>query len=470
MTILSKLKEKLFMLKIIASIRSVLIRLAILVGSFVALVLIINLSIFDEELDLEIVKILQPTNMPPVKENAFYAFWGISAAADKNMIDSGIAVVERYQHNIKVKGSGELTDQDYIETLGGRNLDKTWGAQYPRCTALKEYGCLEKAVEQLKNNPIEDPRLKLMLTRYNTLTKMRSYKFAGEITATLPFPSYGIVMKLGQLQLASLYHSGNYSQFLNQLVKDMKFWKMILSQGNTLIEKMVATASLWSDVQYLSEYIRHNDLSPEQALIMQKLVQPLTQQQLDISLGFDGELQIISDAFNNYSNRESLSNDPFSFPPYLLLQTNATINNYYHGFVKPMKELSRKPSHELVSALELYRLQSDSQHDGCCIFGSDNLFSLWPSTLYNPTGKVLSVIAMPSASDYIARVHDLNGMIQLVKLQLELKMVDKELRINAIQNSKLRNLYTSKWIKFDQEKGMLKFDCLDKNPICQVKL
>ena len=79
-------------------------------------------------------------------------------------------------------------------------------------------------------------------------------------------------------------------------------------------------------------------------------------------------------------------------------------------------------------------------------------------------------ISIWSPTDYIARVHDLNGMISLVKLQLQLKDSAKDAVSSLINQSAIKNPYTGKAMDYDAENNWLGFDCLGKSAQCRVKL
>ena len=73
-------------------------------------------------------------------------------------------------------------------------------------------------------------------------------------------------------------------------------------------------------------------------------------------------------------------------------------------------------------------------------------------------------------TDYIARVHDLNGMILLVQLQLSLKNVPLESIENSVKTSNIKNPYTNQAMQWNQTEGTLQFTCLAKKFNCQVKI
>jgi len=88
-------------------LRRAVIALISLCVAFILITVLVNLSVFDEDLRPEVVSILQPVQIPPHEDNAYIAIWGISAIADKDIVEAGVRLVERYHHNREQQGGGE---------------------------------------------------------------------------------------------------------------------------------------------------------------------------------------------------------------------------------------------------------------------------------------------------------------------------------------------------------------------------
>jgi len=73
-------------------------------------------------------------------------------------------------------------------------------------------------------------------------------------------------------------------------------------------------------------------------------------------------------------------------------------------------------------------------------------------------------------TDYIARVHDLNGMLQLLKLQLEISQNDSRSAAQVVANSKYINPYTLEPMSYDEKDHRIYFECLDKTSTCELNL
>jgi len=448
-------------MKYLMSIRKVLFPLLGLLGIFVVIVLTMNMSVFDEELNTEIVDIMQPRPMPAENENAYFAIWGLAASSDKEMISAGIELINRYFMNRDKNGRDEIFPEDYDEVFGGQDFDKEWLDTYSRCSSRTEYGCLLKMSAQLESTPITSERLEVMLSRYTQIVQMTKFQQINHTSIATPLPAYSAVLRLNQIKLAQLYNLELYELFIEQVEVDLEFWKMVLVQGNTLIDKMIAVASIWTDIQYLSEFIRTKSPSIELQEKVVQLLEPLTREELDISDAFITEATMMYRYVSNITQEEMETVFGLKLLPInLLLQPNTTSNSHYENFLKPIVRLSKQSKSQFYQAIELDLIDLNKAFDVN--------FNL--SNLYNLGGKLLLNFGIWSPTDYIARVHDLNAMTSLVRLQLQLKDVPEHSVESAINASTIKSPYTNKAMNFDKENNWLGFDCLGKSAHCKIKL
>jgi len=436
---------------------------------FVVITLFINLSIFDEELSPEVVELIEPIKMPPNQENAYYAIWGMSAASSKkDIVNIGLQLINRYQENRDENDLDEITSSDYIEILGGEGIDDSWVDNYDNCRARTEYGCSTKLRAQIDDLPVQDQRLKLMLERYEQIIEMKKYQSIDHVTFASPLPSYGVLMRLSQIKLANTFNDKDKLRFFEIVSRDITFWKRMLEQGNSLIDKMVAVASIWRDIQTVSEFLKVNDeLPPMSDRLLTKTLEPLTDGQLDISESFIFELR----AFKNTISTIDID-DLVSFygitttPMHWLIQPNASVNDYNQYFTQPVIELSKLPARTFYKTINNLE-EGDIE---CCFKDVDGLVGFSPASLYNIGGKLLLPAMKVEAQDYVARVHDLNGMISLVKLQLDLKRLADTSVQSSIKESQHTNPYTGKPMDYDPKNNWLSFECLDESSKCRIKL
>lgn len=416
---------------------------------FVSTVFIINTPLFDEELEPELKNILQPPKEIAPQNNAYLALMGLPAADGKAIIEVGQQLTARYLHNRDKLHQDELSQQDTKEILGGNNLDSAWRNQYTACKARQETNCLSKMRALILAKPMTSTRYAIMLQRYQQILEMRQFQELQSATFASPIPQYVLPLSLAKIHLAQLALESDPLIFLTAVQKDMAFWRLVLSQSTTLISKIVATAAIWNDLGYLSDYLQNRKLSTEHLALAQQLLTPLNQQELSVEPAMAGELRGFASEYKQA--RQAWWN-------YIGFQVNATLNSKYRTISKTEFALSKLPAAQFAKSMsdDIYNLPSQ--------------LSWSPASLYNYTGKLLLQLANPTVIDYIARVHDLNGMLSLVRLQLALTEVPRDEVEALVKASAIKNPYTNQPMQWDKSKATLQFTCLSKQAVCQVSL
>lgn len=431
------------------SFKKIAVSLFSLLVVFMFFVVIVNNSIFDEELHPEVKIALQVPSEINSQQNAYFALLGMQAAAEKDMQQVGIQLTARYLQNRDQHEQDELTQADINEIAGGKDLDEGWSKQYSPCNSRQVNGCLSEMLVQINSKPITDARFKVMLQRYQKLITMKQYQDLQYASAAMPSPQFIYPLNIAKIYLAQLSTENDPMIFLTAVQKDMKFWRMVLNQGNTIISKMIATAALWNDLQYLSEFMQNKTFTEQQLSLIKQLLTILNKDELDISESILGENRWIASEFVNIQK---------NWITRMAFQYKATLNTNYFYVIKPDVELAQLSSTKLAESILQGRMSNQSP-------------LIWsPSSLYNLIGKWLVSLRHPNMQEYIARVHDLNGMILLVQLQLLLKNTPNEEIESSIKNSTIKNPYTNRAMEWDRAKGALEFKCLDVKVICRVKI
>ncbi|MCW8879604.1 MAG: hypothetical protein OQK04_07245 [Kangiellaceae bacterium] len=437
-------------------VKKSIIGLVGLIVFFVFILWLINLEVFDEAPSAGVQSVVQPHQMPASNENGFIYLFGMNTANEREPTESGKKLISRIMTNREKRGSDNLLETDYLEILGGKHFDKGWTEPFERCRSRTEYGCLQKLTEQIKTYTGDEARLEVMSARYQTLLGFKTYVTANKPSVTTPIASYAPAMTLQQITAAELYHNKDYDGFTHQIIKDIKFWRMLLSGRNMLIDKMVAIAALWNDIQYISEGLRNNIFDQTQKALLTQSLANLSLDEWDISESFELEAQSL------YFMLEGLRDLPESgsWLNFSLLQPNATKNFHYDKYLKPIMKLSKLNSYDFYREL-MKRPQAYN----------DSLdLGLSPSNLYNLGGKMLLTNSGWALTSYISRVHDLNGMISLVRLQMEIEKSPNQSTKVIVENSTIRNPYQDKPMDYDPEENWLGFDCMNKESSCRIKL
>lgn len=432
--------------------KTIIKSLFIIIGLFVAIVLIINTSPFDEELNPQLVEILKDKPMPDLEDNAFFAIIGMRSAGTENMNQVGFDLMTRYIENLK-KGDDKLTLADYEEITKVKNfgteLDRQWVDKIFVCNSKEEFNCLTKTSNLLTDEILQNQQLQMMLKRYEKIINMKSYKNYQNTTYLTPSPSYSKMFTLSQVKLASDYRLDFRDNFLPSLAQDLAFWKLQMTEGLLLIDKMIGYAGVKKDLNYLSEYIRNNEISDEEGRLIESILTPLTRSEIDLSESFKFETRFarssLTEQFNGKFDFESL-----------LYQPNATINLYY-------KQLQESAYIDSNLTLKTFIDRRNSQ----TITHSPSL-SLNPKNLYNLTGKLLGPELECACHNYIGRGYDLINIMKMVSIQFQIKQ-DEDINISSILNKQEnQNPYNSQPFDFNNETKEMSFECLDAHLDCKI--
>jgi hypothetical protein len=218
---------------------------------------------------------------------------------------------------------------------------------------------------------------------------------------------------------------------------------------------MIAIASVTNSIDSVSTAISQGALSPQQLTELQTQIKTLSNSELDMGTIFDYEFKYGMSLFDQ-AEEEGIGN----FIENLLYQPNASKNINYEYSTMRLKKVSA------LSAEAFYQ-QATGQNQQV-EFTSP--FNWSPTTLYNPMGKLLISYTIPAYNDYIARAHDLNGMIHLLKLKIELTLNPTQNIEQLINQSKYTNPYTLEPMLYNIENNSIYFKCMDKYSICELDL
>ena len=438
-------------------IGKLLVKGMLLVVLLAAFTIFINLSWFDEQLHPDLVALSSPRSIS-TDDNSFTLIHGFSAANDKNMLAVGQAIIRNFRERYERGESITLSEQERDDLLGGSNLESVWRSDFQSltCNSRLSVDCAGRLVAEIEQVDLNQPRLRLLLDRYEEILQTSRFEEIEETDAYTPFPRYGLVMQIARLRLAISYQRDTVEEFLAHVEEDINFWRMILRDGQSLIAKMVALAGFRNDLEYVSALIRLRDLSNSEIQLVRSLLHPLASDELDIGESFLAELRIsvLTDNAMFAMLRDDL------WLARVFSQRRATLNEYYLATVMPMRNRAS------LGAEAFYRQR-----------GYDKLLysvRMFPPPLYNLGGKLaLKWISLQtSVQDYISRMHDVNGRVSLILLQVEIEQ-NPESGVDTIVKSSIHgNPYTGDPMHYDALAHTLGFDCLPGNStdICEVAI
>jgi len=434
--------------------RTFLYLLALLLFIFILMV-IINLPAFDEELLPEVQAIKEIKAQPYSVNNAYPAILALNSASGPSLKQATKTIRDHLNQQIAENGLDYLNQEDY-QRLIGKGHDNSWKNIYYNCKSRTEKNCMASLIEDVANQPISDERLKAQLKRYADLIKMTDYQDATQIEFNAPYVAFGSLQQIKRLFLADAYINHSTDEYLKTWRQDMNFWRMVLADNHILITRMVAIASVFNSINSLSTAINQGALSPQQLSELQRQIKTLSKKELDMGTTFDYEFKYGMRFLEMAETERKVGN----LIENMFYQPNATTNLHYEFATRPLKQVSA------LSSVEYY--QHVTGENNAVKFTSPFNWSL--TTLYNPLGKQFISYAIPAYNDYVARAHDLNGMMLLLKLQIEIALSPNQPVEQVITQSKYTNPYTLEPMDYNSETHSIYFECMDKYSVCELSL
>ena len=428
-----------------------------LIGLIVLLLVttvVINLPVFDEELLPEVAVIKNIKAEPFNENNAYPALIAINGPSGKTLKQTSEEVRIFLNQKIKQTGVDYLSEQEFNELLG-KDHDKSWQKIYGSCRSRTDKKCMQKMYETLKTNPVNNFRLREQFTKYEELIEYKGINEAKQIDVDMPLLHLGVSTEINRVYLSDMLINQSNDTYLLFALKNLKFWRMVLKNGHLIITKMVSVASSFDSIHSLSEAIRQNQLSRFQLNKLQTDIKILSQDEINLGNTLEFEFKYAMKLFDlGVSDGTNGSLDEWLYQP------QATHNTRYLYETKPLKKFSA------LSTAEFYQYMNSDQKEKD--FSSPVSWS--PSMLYNPSGKLLLSYSIPAYTDYIARIHDLNGMFYLLKLQIEIALKPNQAVKQVIASSQYTNPYTLKPMEYNQETHSIYFECMDKTSVCELDL
>jgi len=435
-------------------LKKIAIGISLLAVSAAAILLVPNLPLFDEDLLPEIQQRLSKPATAEIEGNAVYALYGLSAASEKDATAVGKASIQALQNKHSKGQFAKLNAQEQATLYGDDTQDKTWQEIYPAatCRPRERPDCVDELLAQLGKTPLGDPRLLAQLKRYEAIIELPHFI---EVTRRMdylsPVPSYGIAMQLDKLRQASAYQTHGLDGLIQSSQTNMAFWRMSLRESQTTIGKMVTIATLRWNLSSLSYAVaKAPTLSQTQIENLHSLLQPLTQDEINIEEVFTEELRFGVEGPRTVPKKIP---EGTSIWLWLLSQPNATANWFYRQTLKPAFAATRLSSAQFYErartptpTLEFSRVNP-----------------------YNLGGKI-TMAKNWQLSAYQGRAHDLAGMYKLVALQLELKAIPTQDWQTAIARSTNKNPYTETAFDYDAQHQTLSFKCFDATDMCRINL
>lgn len=438
-----------------ANFVGLLMRGLLLLAFLIVIALFINLPWFDEPLHPDLITLGTPRSVS-MEDNSFPLIHGLAAASNKHPLAVGNAIIQALRDRYQIGERVTLSHEEMDKLLGGSELDEEWRSSFQTlgCNSRLSVDCAGRLIAEIEHVDLDQPRLRLLLGRYDEILQASGFAENEEFDAYTPLPRYGLLMQVARLRLAISYQRDTVTEFLSQVDEDIKFWRNMLSDGQSLIAKMVALAGFRNDLEYLSALLRLRDLSNSEIESVRGLLHPLSSDEQDIGESFLTELRI---SMLGDSVLTVMLSD-YSWAARMFIQERATLNEYYLSAIMPLRLRASLGAEEFYLQRGHEKLSYDVR--------------AFPPPLYNLGGKLAlkKMAAEHSPQDYISRVHDVNGRVLLLFLQAEIEQ-NPQRGVETIVNSSIhRNPYTGEPMKHDVSAHTIGFDCLTENPgdVCSV--
>lgn len=451
----------------------------LLLGGLVALLVVVVVSFFlintyDPPIDVAAAAAINTSPPPlPDAENSYFANFGLGVAANQDPHRYGVELVTK--HNAWMRDHGqELRDQEVLMRMAREALEamKTpealpWRSDArvlcpePRLDCLAAYAKQRSKIRTLvANNPVR-------LARYRSLYR---YRYFHETMTEDPYhvisPSIYLAgfeheTVLAEIGLAAL--DGNVAKALHDLSEDTAYWRRVLAGAGILLPKLVAAAFLDRNYALLSEIaVRYRNRTQVFAAA-DPMMTPLSAEERSWRGPFISEFRRQADLFLSLPTN-NLNVGAFDMkmkaldwlPGSLLYKPHATVNLLYRQY-QSLLVIGVAAGDEFLEAV---------QHTRDVTAATVRIPRL--DMVYNPVGKVWLAFMPPADAypHYVTRVHNLDGRMRLVHLQLDIYR--RRISLDEIESylqqspAELRDPYRKKPMCWDAAKRELWFEGINK--------
>jgi hypothetical protein len=414
---------------------------------FFYLTLFVFLAVYDERLSPELARELANPR-PKVIEpgNAWLAMLGIDAPAGTSPVVYGEKQMRDLEKAIKEgKSTGEvisasLANKSELSFKG--KLPPFYGKENRGIIAYSTAHSTE--VDSLCRDNAE------LLRRYEQLLSLTSFTEPLAYGFYSPFPHFAPTRSSQQLlflRLATQAGQGDLIRALSGLHDDMAYWRLIARESKTLISKIISIAALSTDLRFAAELGSSRPLTPPELAMVKELLHPFDKGEASLAKAFQGEA-----LYSYYGMELSTWNTLQRWSPErLFLKHNAT-SNRIHAYNSVFTRQAALPPRQYAEEQKRHAARKTDS------------FKIGIPGLYNPTGEILALIAIPQLSAYIEKGHNMEGLrrLALLKVLAHAEGLPPQ-RIQAFLDAHAADLgdpYTSKPMKWDAKNRRIYFPTL----------
>jgi hypothetical protein len=412
-------------------------------------------------------------------DNAYFALLGFNAAQNIDPEAAGRQILANYESRL----SGDAAEFAMAPQAAGSAA--ALGPKPLRVSRNVLEFCAEKqlmAVECFVQARPDIDKLaednKVLVQRYQALIQQHGYHNPATPAPSMPYPPFADLQRAGNLVWARAINdlaTNNSEAFLSSAERELGFWRMVLRNADSALEKLVAISFLRRNYGLLSDAAATfpDSVRGEHERWL-RLAQPLSGEEKDWSRALAGEFRIGARLF--YALPDMPSDEerkrsgcaktdkqdcaqpkhsvwslqhPFWFKT-PLYRAQATINRQAEN-ISRLIAITRKPPGQMLIDAQAWREQAQAT--------ANPSPSMRQWFVYNPVGKRLADPTIPV--ERLAQVYDLDGYVRLVNLQIQisvLKLADQEvgpfLQTTA---EEFTNPYTGRAMDWDTKSRTLSF-------------
>lgn len=417
------------------------------------------LLLYDERLNPEIDQFIDLSgDSAPTLENGYYFAVGFDAPVGSNPHTTGIRTVNAFE--LALKKEPLLEEFDRKATYKAAPV--SFAGTIPSFYTKKGVSCLEfgkKSAKDIEKLLVDNQEL---INRYHILSRYPHFKETASSNLAFFGATFLPIVQTHRLLLANIaveVHMGRSAEALTKLANDTRLWRHLLAEGHDRTTKIFATSILKENYRLLSEIIATRMPVGEQRAMVDSMLTPLERSELDLSRTKRREFQIqmllirkmrtvaLTGKTTQKKERHYLADILIG----LATKPNASANLLFPRFRHAVALSALSPA-QILNETEKWKGKNKTR------LGWDFLYNPFGNVMYVFPGDLLNF--EPFFHDN--RVHDLDGLIRLVGLQL----LVKQKRIQpagmkeflAQSDSRHVNPYTDKPMKWDARKQCIYFE------------
>lgn len=433
--------------------------------SFAVFILIIGslliINAFDEKIDPAIAE-FSAIKSSAIKDgdNAYFAMIMIRAPKDADVHAKGVAWVGAMNKAIDAGAQNEevrlveAINSQVLKFAGDRSIlaIKTAKAgEEPTETGLDQYLAVkDKLPELLKINSA-------LLDRYMALHKYPAFSSTLKPTLNSPLIFLYDEQRLLHARITLLLSNNRKAEALKLLRDDTALWRRALAGSAEFVERPATITAIKRNMVFLTEILKAYDLSKSELAIIEEIVSPLTEAELDNGPAIRNNFNVGRYVMASFARGES--GDLSRWEYYLLrpfFSPNATVNTMYR-YSAMLAEFAKFSPGEQVRALRERRIPR--------MYGpSDTAPTL--TMFYNPIGKMILGIGAQDPT-YNRHANNLNGLMRLAVLHYLMKRAkvkDRDVEKYIVHSGRSYfDPYGESEMKWDVQTRTIYFYGMDRN-------